>query len=353
MLLISFLYLVPCLISILTAVDVLVKLKRPYTVKWIILSILLCNFIVCSQEVFFLRVAFINKTTISLTRTILYVLTFILFHYFSHKKITRRIFFIAAAVFSLITLSTISKIYISKGSFTSSTLTLPEYLYLSGILILAYNYIQVSSHLISSYRRENLYSKKMKIWTIFLFILLLSALIINVLNRINIIQHDSELGHFINALIHLIVGLIYLYRPAFTNDTNFDILLGPLFTETNKEEINTHLFEHELNLMFKNADIMISIDYFAKKTGCSVEALKNYIQETYDLTFIELLNKKRVEYLIELIKNEKYSDYTLDVIGKIAGFGSRSSMNRAFKKFHGGAPSDLMRVYQNNHRITT
>jgi len=40
------------------------------------------------------------------------------------------------------------------------------------------------------------------------------------------------------------------------------------------------------------------------------------------------------------LQNEKYNKYTIDAIAKISGFGSRSSMNRAFKKFHVGNPSD-------------
>jgi len=46
------------------------------------------------------------------------------------------------------------------------------------------------------------------------------------------------------------------------------------------------------------------------------------------------------------MKLDKYKSYTLEELSEKSGFGSRSSMNRAFKKFHGGSPSDLMKVFE-------
>ena len=61
------------------------------------------------------------------------------------------------------------------------------------------------------------------------------------------------------------------------------------------------------------------------------------------MNFSDLVNKSRVEYFITLIKSQEYKDYTIDALSDLTGFGTRQTLYRNFKKFHGGNPSDLLR----------
>jgi len=188
--------------------------------------------------------------------------------------------------------------------------------------------------------RENIYSRKMKGWILAIFILLILALVNNSLNKVEIINPKILFSNILKASLHLIGALLYLYRPNFTNNTNFKITLSPLFNFHQKNEINIDLFELNYFNNFLYLDKEISIKKISNLINCSPEELNEYIKNTYKLNFFEFTNKKRVEYLVEILQNEKYNNYTIDAIAKISGFGSRSSMNRAFKKFHVGNPSD-------------
>ena len=74
------------------------------------------------------------------------------------------------------------------------------------------------------------------------------------------------------------------------------------------------------------------------------EILKDYTNTNYQMTFIDLINKNRVEYFVDLIKFGKYNNYTIEALSQLAGFGSRIHLYNNFKKFHGGKPSDLMKI---------
>jgi AraC-like DNA-binding protein len=62
------------------------------------------------------------------------------------------------------------------------------------------------------------------------------------------------------------------------------------------------------------------------------------------MTFSDLVNKSRVEYFITLAQSQEYDETTIDNLAEISGFGSRQTLYRNFKKFHGGTPSDLLRI---------
>jgi len=64
------------------------------------------------------------------------------------------------------------------------------------------------------------------------------------------------------------------------------------------------------------------------------------------MTFPELINKKRIDHFIELVSNKKFESYSIEGLSELCGFGTRHSLYRYFKKYHGGSPSDLIRMYE-------
>jgi YesN/AraC family two-component response regulator len=78
--------------------------------------------------------------------------------------------------------------------------------------------------------------------------------------------------------------------------------------------------------------------------GVAKDIMFNYIYFTYSMSFDELVNKARVEYFVEIIKNDKYKIYTVEALALEVGFSSRQRFYQPFKKYHGGNPSDLINV---------
>jgi AraC-like DNA-binding protein len=54
------------------------------------------------------------------------------------------------------------------------------------------------------------------------------------------------------------------------------------------------------------------------------------------------LNKSRVDYLVELLREGKHEEYTIEALAKMSGFGSRQTMYKAFAKFRNQSPTDFI-----------
>ena len=61
--------------------------------------------------------------------------------------------------------------------------------------------------------------------------------------------------------------------------------------------------------------------------------LSNLINEEFNISFSDFVNRYRVAYAKTLMETDTENNYSLDYISEKAGFGSLSSFNRAFKKF--------------------
>ena len=88
-----------------------------------------------------------------------------------------------------------------------------------------------------------------------------------------------------------------------------------------------------------------NIKSFADSLDTDKENLSIYIYNRFGLNFEDLVNKYRVNYFVDLIKNPKYNNLTIEALSKEAGFISRNAFYKPFKKFHGGNPSDLIALY--------
>jgi AraC-like DNA-binding protein len=60
--------------------------------------------------------------------------------------------------------------------------------------------------------------------------------------------------------------------------------------------------------------------------------LSYYFREVKQQNFTDFKNELRIRYACELILNEEYNEFTLEAIGEKAGFSSRGTFIRAFKK---------------------
>jgi AraC-like DNA-binding protein len=80
----------------------------------------------------------------------------------------------------------------------------------------------------------------------------------------------------------------------------------------------------------------------SNETGIPGYLLSFFINQEYGMNFNEMINAYRVEYLIGLLKTSfDWQSYTLEAIGKMAGFNSRTAFIAAIKKYTGMTPSTL------------
>ncbi len=89
--------------------------------------------------------------------------------------------------------------------------------------------------------------------------------------------------------------------------------------------------------VYLNPDL--SLQQLAIIAGSNRSYVSKVINETFKVNFFDLINKRRVEYATELLKDIKYNNYSLNFIGQLCGFKCDRTMYRAFVKFTGESPS--------------
>jgi AraC-like DNA-binding protein len=68
------------------------------------------------------------------------------------------------------------------------------------------------------------------------------------------------------------------------------------------------------------------------------------INEHYQMNFFHFINQYRVEYAKTLLVDKEYQHYTLESIGELSGFNSRSTFNRIFKNVTGKSPKEFQQM---------
>ena len=190
---------------------------------------------------------------------------------------------------------------------------------------------------------KNIYFKKIQIWTFCFFMVIFSQLFFILLSAI--FKFPIEFNTHIRFLFGAALLLIILYRPSFINKNGTKISFGYLFnrkdfsSDIKEVDFNFHFFT---NLYFKSKTA--DIEEFSNILGVSKEILFKYIYFNYSMSFEELLNKSRVDYFVEIIKEPKYNNFTVEALALEVGFSSRQRFYQPFKKYHGGNPSDLIDI---------
>ena len=77
------------------------------------------------------------------------------------------------------------------------------------------------------------------------------------------------------------------------------------------------------------------------------EVFNEQIISLYNMSFSNLINQKRVEYFVNLAKDAKYKNYSIEALALESGFSSRTALYKPFKKYHGGTPIEFLNSIYN------
>jgi AraC-like DNA-binding protein len=85
-----------------------------------------------------------------------------------------------------------------------------------------------------------------------------------------------------------------------------------------------------------------TIGDLSKEVDIPAYQLSTFINQEYAMNFNELINSYRVDYLIQRYSNtHDFAQFTLEALGKEAGFNSRAAFISAVKKRTGKPPSEI------------
>jgi len=86
-----------------------------------------------------------------------------------------------------------------------------------------------------------------------------------------------------------------------------------------------------------------TIRHLSEETGVQLYLLSAYINQMAKCRFTDYLNKFRISYCLELIKNGQAEQFTLAALAAQCGFSNRNTFTSAFKKFVGKPPSSFIK----------
>jgi len=232
----------------------------------------------------------------------------------------------------------------SQASQGASSIDLPLYLdffleldfILFNLFCLYYIY-----NILFNFSFKNIYFKKIQGWTFCFFMVIFTQIIFILLSII--FKFLNDFNTYIHVVLALALLLIILYRPGFINKNGSKISFGLLF---NRNDFSSNIKEVDFNFHFFTnfyyKSKTANIEEFSNIIGVSKEVMFNYIYLNYSMSFEELINKSRVDYFVEIIKDAKFKNYTVEALALEVGFSSRQRFYLPFKKYHGGNPSDLI-----------
>lgn len=342
------------LLGLILFVEVLINFRRPRLLKGLILAIATSIVLVNIALLYSFYVTF-SPSLIEISKVVLFSAILNLLYVLYYFKLKKNIL-----IFSIVIILSkmISIFYFSSVMKIDNSLSLNE-LFAKNLgfriirIIITISYfifcLIIYLKIYHSFSENNIFYQKIKKWSkliIIAFFLMVLSIIIQL-----VFPYNKISSNLLIITASFCFSMLLLFRPAFLNKTNLEISLSERFNKENSgvnvtEKINLSKdlfsvsFFHKAYYANKNA----SLEEFSNLHEISTEQLKSFILTNYKTTFTDLVNQSRIKLFVELVQNSTNNNLTIEGLADKAGFGSRQSFNRAFKKFHGGNPSDLLRA---------
>jgi AraC-like DNA-binding protein len=345
----NYLYAIIIALSIIAIIDVLFKFKRPIRLKLLLLAILI-NIGMLGFGKLYIYYNGYNRLLSELPIILLAVFGINFFYQLYRNKLS--LYVILYCIFLL--LYTISvPIYFNfkygldflnenfyTNPITSKIIITIRVLGVVSFLILA---IFLLYKIIIEYKFDNLYYASLRRWCVVIIFTLIVAIFPNIF--FYIFPSLSDLKVISNIFLCIFLAILIIYRPKFLNSMPNEISSFKLFNSNNV--VNNISFEQFTFSFFSQLFFLkehASIQELSVALNVTKEELQDFIKDKYNMSFIDMINKHRVLYFIELIKLPENIDYTIEALSKKSGFSSRQNMHKSFKKYHGGNPSDLINI---------
>jgi AraC-like DNA-binding protein len=99
--------------------------------------------------------------------------------------------------------------------------------------------------------------------------------------------------------------------------------------------------EEALSANRRFADAALTLGGLADAVGCTPHQLSEVLNRYANVSFHELLNRRRVTDVKAQLLDPSADRYTIEGIGASAGFGSRSALYAAFRRLEGMTPAEF------------
>lgn len=162
------------------------------------------------------------------------------------------------------------------------------------------------------------------------------------------------------SIVFLIVWSVYLFKQKKAFKHKYDLLIhtsSGMESSQSVEKISLEIGDetaHEILEKLKKFEEKknflqphITLNKLASQLKTNSSYLSKIINDIKGKTFTNYLNELRINYIIQLLKEEpRYRAYTIDAIAELAGFNTRQSFSKAFYGQTGIRPSYFLKEIQ-------
>lgn len=95
----------------------------------------------------------------------------------------------------------------------------------------------------------------------------------------------------------------------------------------------------------------LTIHDVAKGINTNSNYISYILNNSLNCNFVTFVNSYRIEEAKKILVSKKYSNFTIEAIGEIVGFNSKSAFNTSFKKITGLTPSNYIKKTLHNEAV--
>jgi AraC-like DNA-binding protein len=345
----SHLAIVVIVLSLITMMEVIVNFKRPSSLKIILLVILFCIILHTAGITFYFN--YLSYRRLIVIPSAIFMIASLFFVSLLFKnKMSKYLLVFGVIIFVFQSINVLVYLFISPVSKSLLVSDIPpagseQSLFRICVLIyILFTNIKLLSTIIQKHKSRNIYFKELVLPATFIIVLVGFICLINILKTVSIIQDPIfQLMYLLSYFFYL---LIILFRPKMMNQTDFKFSLIGIFKKLTAQVVPFNIFIEVFFTEKYFLNSLATLEDLSQKTNVSPDTLNEFLILNYGIGYTDLVNKHRVDYFIALIKKGDFIQYTIEALAIQSGFGSRQSLQKAFKKFHGGTPSDFISSIQ-------
>ena len=190
---------------------------------------------------------------------------------------------------------------------------------------------------------KNLYHLKIRNWSFFLLIIVISIVLwlitAFILDKYHIANLKSD-TRVLNSMVYSLLLVFVLFRPRFIDEADFSYTINKFSPQ--QSIINAQDFDFLFYFNHYYLKLDANIDDFALKLNHSKAEVLDFIKIQTTDSFTDLINRNRIKYFTDLLKSKKQDSFTIEALSEMSGFKSRKTMYNTFNKYHNMTPSEFI-----------
>ena len=172
-----------------------------------------------------------------------------------------------------------------------------------------------------------------------------------------LLAHAFSSNTFVHGFVSIAVGITFLiifiyffleprilYGPEVEKKNGYQVKSSNV--SISNQEVTS--YRKQVDAFFVNESSYLNSDFKLEDLAKHLTVTKNtasyIINTSFRLNFNQLLNKKRVDVVIEHFENDKWVNLSLDGVAEKVGFRSRTTFIKAFKDNVGLPPSEYRKL---------